>query len=56
MNVFFVYYQETEYAGDIGRTVWDGVYDSREKAQVRVDQLRKDQGVEDADYEQFEVK
>jgi hypothetical protein len=56
MNVFLVYYQEADYAGDVGRTVWDGVYDSREKAQARVDELNKEEGVEDADYEPFEVK
>ena len=56
MNVFFVYYQEVDYAGHVGRTVWDGVYNSKEKAQARVDELNKDEGVEDADYEQFEVK
>jgi len=56
MNMFLVYYNEADYAGDVGRTVWDGVYDSKEKAQARVDELRKDEVVEDADFEQFEVK
>jgi hypothetical protein len=56
MNVFLVYYQEADYAGDVGRTVWDNVYDSKEKAQARVDELNKEEGVEDANYERFEVK
>lgn len=56
MNVFFVYYHESDYAGDVGRTVWDNVYDSKEKAQARVDELSKEEGVEDCDYEPFEVK
>jgi hypothetical protein len=56
MNVFLVYYQEKDYAGHVGGSVWDGVYDSREKAQARVDELSKDKTVEYADYEQFEVK
>jgi len=56
MNVFLVYYQEAAYAGDVGRTVWDNVYDSKEKAFARVDELNKEEGVEDADYERFEVK
>jgi hypothetical protein len=56
MNVFFVFYQEKDFAGHVGGTVWDGVYDSKEKAQARVDELSKDEGVEGADYEQFELK
>jgi hypothetical protein len=56
MNVFLVYYQEAAYAGDVGRTVWDNVYDSREKALARIEELNKEEGVEDADYERFEVK
>jgi len=56
MNVFFVIYQEKNYAGHVGGTVWDNVYDSREKAEARVDELSKDKTVEYADYEQFEVK
>jgi|688.fasta_scaffold591855_3 hypothetical protein len=56
MNVFFVTYQEKDFAGHVGGSVWDGVYDSREKAQARVDELSKDKTVEYADYEQFEVK
>jgi gamma-glutamylcyclotransferase (GGCT)/AIG2-like uncharacterized protein YtfP len=56
MNVFLVYYQEAGYAGLVGRTVWDNVYDSKEKALARIDELNKEVGVEDADYEQFEVK
>ena len=53
MNVFFVTYQEKDFAGHVGGEVWDGVYDSREKAQSRVDELSKDKTVEWADYEQF---
>jgi hypothetical protein len=56
MNVFLVYYQEADYAGDVGHTVWDNVYDSKEKALARVEELNKEEGVEDADYERFEVK
>jgi hypothetical protein len=56
MNVFLVYYNEADYAGDVGRTVWDNVYDSKEKAQARVDELNKEEGVEDADYKLFKVK
>ncbi len=56
MNVFLVYYNEADYAGLVGRTVWDNVYDSKEKAQARVEELSKEEGVEDADYERFEVK
>jgi len=39
MNVFFVTYQEKDFAGHVGGSVWDGVYDSREKAQARVDDM-----------------
>jgi hypothetical protein len=56
MNVFLVYYQEEDYAGDVGRKVWDNVYDSKEKALARIEELNKEVGVEDADYEQFELK
>jgi hypothetical protein len=56
MNVFLVYYQEEDFAGLTGRTVWDNVYDSKEKALARIEELNKEEGVEDADYERFEVK
>jgi len=55
-NVFLVYYEEEDFAGLTGRTVWDNVYDSKEKALARIEELSKEEGVEDADYERFEVK
>jgi len=56
MNVFFVFYQEKDFAGHVGGTVWDGVYDSKEKTLARLDELHKLKWVEHADYEQFELK
>ena len=55
-NVFFVFYQEKDFAGHVGGTVWDGMYDSREKAEARLDELHKLEWVEHADYEMFDLK
>lgn len=56
MKVFFVFYEEKDFAGHVGGTVWDGMYDSREKALARLDELSKLEWFDFGDYEEFEVK
>jgi hypothetical protein len=51
MKVYFVYCQE----GGSDDTIWNGVYDSKEKAQAVVDDLEENHFVIHAAFEEFEV-